>query len=310
MKLKEKIFYATDAEGTEIDFSAEKDILFFNNKVNTGLKIQDVFRTLFLDEEKGAIYGTSLISYFTPQEDGSLAEPEGNKVSFVITREGFHILLKVTAIERPSLYEDVNINFDYIKAFAELIGITKPDELFFDLLTQEEKEVFATERARKEAEKKGLDNAQAEKERIAKEEQEAANALIQQVEAKKKADDEARAKVNPDYIVEEKKYRSLQKDYEANNFKEYISGDVHFFYNKDWRDYKEEPFVLIKRGDTWFEDVETALHTNDEAITEDDKEVQLEYVDGEERKKVILDLQKGEISVAGTEKTETQPTNS
>lgn len=292
MKLKEKIFHVTDEQGNNIDLSEDKDIAILINGKDSGLKIEEAFRTIVLDENEGEIYGTSLLSYFTPQEDGSLAEPEGNAVQFLVKREGGNISLKVTKITRPSLHEDAVISFDYIKAFAELIGITKADELFADLLTDAEKEVFSSERSNREADAKKTadDKLKAETE---------AKKKLDEEEAKKQADADARAKVDPEFIVDEIKYKKHQKFYgELESFKEYINGNVHLFYGSKWKDYEEDPFVLVKRGDNWWEDVETDVDN----IIEDEKTVQIEFADGETRKKVTLDLESDAITVSDVEK--------
>lgn len=298
MKLKEKIFHVTDAEGNLIDLSEEKEIAVIINGKDSGLKIQEVFRTVVLDEEEGEIYGTSLLSYFTPQENGSLIEPEGNTVSFLVKREGSTIPLKVTEITRPSLYDDVDISFEYIKAFAELIGITKADELFAELLNDAEKEVFASERNKREADAETKKKADADAETKRKANEDAETKRLADIEAKKQADTDARAKVDPDYLVEEPKYKQHQKFYGDLGFKEYTGDNVHFFYSNKWQEYKEDPFVLVKRGDNWWEDVEVDVDN----ITEDEKTVQLEYADGEVRKKLTLDLESGKVSVSDAEK--------
>lgn len=295
MKLKEKIFEVTDEKGNPLDLSQETNISVIINGIDSGLKINDIFRNHSLIEDVGTIYGTSLLSYFTPK-DGKLIDGEGHTVEFFDTNK--NPILVIDNTDEPFFDDDSIISFEYIKAFSELVGIKKADELFAPLLSDEEKEIFASERKSLLEKEESTRIALEQKEAIEKEKQEADTIeLEKQKEAdyKKKLDDELRSKISPDYIVEEKKYKEYQKFYSDNNFKEYISGNVHLFYNKDWRDYKEDPFVLVKRGDKWWEDVETEV----DDIHEYDKRVALVFVDGTDKKTVVLDLEKQTISLAG-----------
>lgn len=305
MKLKEKILHTTDEAGAIHDLSKVGAIAVFSNGIDNGVNVEDVFKTIALDEEEGEIYGTSLLSYFTPQEDGSLKDLEGNTVQLRI-REG-NVLLKVTEISRPTLYEDVDISADYIKIFSELLGITKPDELFTDLLSDTDKEAIKSEREAKElkvktqveADAKTKTEAEAKIKADADKAKADADKATADAEAIVQAEAEARAKIEDGFLVEEKKYKKYQDFYaDLQTFKEYINGDVHFFYGAKWGEYNEDPFVLIKRGADFYEDAETDVDN----ITEDDKTVKLEFVDGGVRKTITLDIATNEISVAETEK--------
>jgi hypothetical protein len=291
MELIEKIFRGTDAEGNANDLSDEKDMAIIIDGKDNGIKLEHVFRKYALNEDDGAIYGTSLLSYFTPK-DGKLVDAEGHTVEFLTSdRKPFLI---IDNMEEPFLDDDAEIDIDYVKAFSELIGINKPDVIFADLLNDDEKEMFASERRRKEADAK----KKADDEAKQKEDEELKKKQADE-DAKKQADAEARAKVNPDYFVDEAKYTKHQKFYSnLQTFKEYIDGNVHLFYGNKWKDYDEDPFVLVKSGDDWWEDVETDV----ENIKEDDKTIELEYKDGEVWKKVVLDVATDTISVAEIEK--------
>lgn len=306
MKLKEQIFHVTDAENIPMDMSQQRDSSVILNGKDNEIKLEHVFRRFELDEEEGTIYGTSLLSYFTIK-DGKLVDGEGNTVEF-FTADKKPIL--VTAITRPDLTDDATIDFEYVKAFSELIGINKPDELFADLLSDEEKQIFASERQKREAdveaenkrkadadaEKKALADAELENKKLADAQTEK---KLADEELKKQADAEARAKVDPDYFVDEAKYKKQQKFFNnMQSFKEYTEGNVHFFYGNKWSEYVEDPCVLVKRGDDWFEEVEMDMDN----IIEDDKSVVLEFVDGDVRKKVTLDLATDTISVSEAEK--------
>ena len=298
MELIEKIFRVTNAEGQPIDLSEEKDIAVIINGKDNGIKLEHVFRKYALDEDEGTIYGTSLLAYFTPK-DGKLVDAEGHTIEFLTTER--KPILVTDNLEEPFLDDDADIDFDYVKAFSELVGINKPDELFAELLSDSEKEVFASERNKREADSKQKADADAQLKADAEAKKKADTDAKQKEDEetiKKQADADARAKVDPDYLIEEPRYKQHQKFYGELGFKEYAGDNVHLFYGKKWKDYNEDPFVLVKRGDNWWEDVETDVDN----IVEDEKTVQLEFIDGEERKKLTLDLENGKISVEGAEK--------
>lgn len=303
MTLKEKKFEVRDADGNRIDMSNQQDAPVLINGKDNKVRLEHVFKKFELDEDEGIIYGTSLLSYFTVA-DGKLVDKEGNTVE-LLTTEGKPILI-VDNTEEPFFDDDVEIDFEYVQAFSQLIGINKPDEIFAQLLSDEEKALFTTEREAREADantkKKAKEKVEAEVKQKQDEAKELADKETALAESKKKADEEARAKVDPQYFVDEKKYKKHHKFYtdedDGLEWKEYVVGNVHLFYGKDWAEIKEDPFVLVKRGDNWWEDCETDVDN----ITEDEKTVQIEFVDGEEKKKITLDLEKGEISVSGVDK--------
>lgn len=291
MILKERILRAVDTDGNLFDLSDEPSIPAIINGKDNDITLENLSRGVDLGQEESTIYVISLLSYFNVK-DGKLVDAEGNTVQ-LLTSEKKPILI-VDNTEEPDLYDEATITFDYIHAFSELVGINKPDELFADLLTDDEKQIFISERNVREAgAKKIADEAKektdAEAKKIADD-----TKLQSDADAKKQAEAEAISKIEPEYLVDERKYKKYQKFYEElQSFKEYIDGNIHLFYGDKWKEYSEDPFVLIKRAEGNWEDVETDVDN----IIEEDKTVQLEFKDGEGWKNLTLDLEKGTISV-------------
>lgn len=114
-------------------------------------------------------------------------------------------------------------------------------------------------------------------------------------QAKIKKDQELRAKVSdPQFIVEESKYKETKRFFEEDieGWKERILDNVHFFYGANHNEQKEVPFILIKRGDNWWEEVETL------SFGEGDKLFTIDYLDNEETKTLTFDKEADTISVA------------
>ena len=287
MEIKERIFETTDAEGIRHDLSALTSIPVIINGKDNQITLQHVFRKFDLEEADGEIFGVSLLSYFTAK-DGKLVDAEGNTVEFQLP-DGKPLLITDNTQE-PFIYDEAEVDLEYIKAFSELIGIKKPDELFADLLSETEKEYFTTERGKKEAEQSTIASQKKAEE----------DALLEQKKQKEEEDrianekKEIIAKIDPAYLVDERKHKQLQKFYGDINFKEYIIGNTHLFYGKDWETYVEDPFMLIRRTDKYLEEVEVFV----DDIVENDKTVELSFMDGEERKTVILDIATDTISIA------------
>lgn len=302
MELTERIFTGTDPEGKSNDLSQEKFSIKINGK-DEGITLEHLFRKYALNEDEGAIYGTSLLSYFKV-DGGKLVDNEGHIVEF-FTSDGKPFLITDNT-EKPFIEDEAPIDLEYVKAFSEVIGINFPDVLFADLLSDEEKQYFINEREERnikaqkaineQKEKEAQDNA--EKELLQKKQKEEQD-KVEELERKKQAEAEIVAKISPDFIVDERKYKKLQKDYQDLLFKEYIDADgiVHFFYSPKWKEYAEDPFILVKRTDSILEDVETDV----ENIAEEGNIVQVEYVDGEERKKLTLNLENDTVSITEAE---------
>lgn len=109
------------------------------------------------------------------------------------------------------------------------------------------------------------------------------------------AENKIREAINPDYLVTQAKYDEFLKFYvEKHGWKEFVLGLVHFFYSPDWEAEGEEPFVIVKRGTDFWEDVQAEIKE------ETDKRVVVEYKDGEESKTLVLDTEKGEVLEAVT----------
>lgn len=346
-KLKEQVFHLIDAEGNDHP-EEQQNIGVAINGVKPISK-ESVF--CLTEFEDGELYGTSLLSYFTPK-DGKLVH--GNT-----TVEFFNIdtnaPLKVTEITRPSFTNDVEINLEYVSLFSQLMGVPKPEELFADILDEGEKKTLIAERearikeqtetATKEREAKIIAEVQKADtlvEEISKEQDagqlkavpenkyydriitldddllpegkkttdihslmvacvETLTASAQQVnnesEEIEKKEKELMGAINPDYLVTPKKYSDFISFYVRNNgWKEFIKAPLHFFYSPNWSEEQEDPFVLIKRGRDFFEEVATEL------IEETDKVVSVEYTDGGEVKTLQIDLEKGEIITEETAK--------
>ena len=144
MTIEETIFHVTDEAGVKILIS-ESDLKILNNGKDKGLKLADLFPEI-TDIKSGSVAGNSLLGYFSVV-DGALQDKEGNTVQFV-SPDGKKILF--TKITSPlSTYGDIEVSAEYVKAFSDVIGIQKPEELFTDL-SRSESSFLIIEREKKE----------------------------------------------------------------------------------------------------------------------------------------------------------------
>lgn len=287
MKLKTKTIFITDSKGEEIDVDGMNIILVLNAK-KTETKLTDVLGYTEFDE--GEIYTNSLLSYYQPQEDGSL-HVEGSIIQLLDADTGEFILVK--KIMRPDVNDDTVIPFELVKQFAEIFNISKPEEVFTNL-NDEEKQVFIAEREQKEAvtktEKLKAEQAlaDAEAERVAKEKEDTI-----------KAEKELKKTIDENYVCEKKEFASEEAFYRGIDFKQYVNHPYHLFYGKDD---ENEPKVFIKRGivgEPWYQEVEDVF-----VAAQNDETATIEFSDGDKPKQMVLDIATGEIKITDAEPAE------
>lgn len=306
MKLKSKTFYITDAQGNEINVEDQNIVLALNGKkLEAGL--QNVFNPAYLEFNDGEIYGNTLLSYYTVNEDGSLSV-EGSQIQFINSDTNESVLVKEIARE-GSFNDDEVISFEFVKKFADYFKVEKPDEVFYDL-NNDEKQYFIDERIAiaennkqataaalakaKADEKEAADKAKAEADRIVKENIKAEAERNAAIEAEnlrlaKKAEENLKASIDPKFVHDKKDYKKEQVFYNEIGFKEYISNPYHLFYAKSD---EHEPHLLIRRGETWWEESFDPI-----VIDETDTTVLIQFTDGEALKQINLDTNTGEIKI-------------
>lgn len=276
MKLRTKLFHITDAKSNDIDPDG-LDIILMHNGQPTETRLSDVFTDIELEENE--IYGNSLLSYMQLQ-DGKLVA-EGSTIELAIA--GTHERILINAITRPGLNDDTQIPFEHIQKFAEFFTLTKPDEVFIDL-TADEKQFFIDGRLKKQDSEKQIKQAYTDAE----------NAKAEQ--ARKKAEADIKAGIDPEYIQEKKDFLSTQSFYRSQDFKEHVDGPYHLFYGQSET---ETAFLLIKRGADWWEQPEDAVVTD-----ETDKTLSLEFTDGKALKQIVLDIATGQTTVTNAQPAE------
>ena len=276
MKLKTKLFLVTDSKGNPIDLEEANTIIVLNGQP-TEIKLRHIFSSL--EYEEGEIYGNTLLSYYNII-DGKLLV-EGSEVQFMMADTKDPVL--ISAIERPSVNDDEVIPFDKVANFSELFLIAKPDEVFTDL-TQDEKQFFVDGRKVKQ---KQEDIRKGEEQKLKEKADQEKAALAE--ESRKKAEEELKASIKPEYIQENKDYITTQRFFAGIGVEEYITGPYHLFYGPD-RD--QEPSLLIKRGDTWWEEC-LELDITEETV----KTVTIKFNDGKTPKQLTLNIEKKEITV-------------
>lgn len=281
MKLQTQLLLITDAKGNDINVENKPVIISLNGERLT-TKLEDIFTGLEFDD--GEIYGNSLLGYYPVNEDGSL-QVEGSKVQLIDGDTNEPILVK--RIKRPGVHNDTDIPFEHVQKFVEYFNIQKPEEVFSNL-TAEEKQVFISERTTK-TEARNKQEAEAS----ANAETEAAAKAQTALEEKQQAEATLKASIDPAYVQHMPQYVSTQSFYSGvDGFKEYVNDKYHLFWGEDPN---QSLCILIKRGDTWWEEV------NPEAadiMAKTDKAVVIEFTDGTERKQMTLDRESGQIAIA------------
>lgn len=349
--LKEQIFNTTEVDGTDLDLQEGEKIQFSKNG-GEGIPLENLFRKHSFEGEE--LYGTSLLSYFTPT-DGKLVLGKTVVELFVVGTSSTRPV-KVTEISRPTFTDDVAIDLEYMTIFSQLMDIENPEVVFADILEEEEKQALIS--ARETKQKEATERATRERNDKIVAETAKADALIAEIsseeelavlvakegmeyhdrimalnddllpEGKKQndigiikvaraqallpppppvveppapveppqpqvdveAENKIREAINPDYLVTEKKYSDFLDFYvKKHGWKEFVLGLVHFFYSPDWEAEDEEPFVIVKRGTNFWEDVQAEIKE------ETEKMVVVEYKDSEEVKTIVLDTEKGEV---------------
>lgn len=296
MKLKTKLFLITDSTGEEMDIENRNIGIYLNGEKHPA-SVAELFN--YAEYDEGEIYGNSLLSYYQVTDDGKLSV-EGSTIE--LRDNDTQEQIKFVRIVRPSVNDDGQISFDVVRLFSESFTIAKPDEVFTDL-TDEEKQIFISERAiqeattqkQKAAAQKALDDA--ETERLAAEKSKAdsdkAKADAEKLQQDKEAEAQLKESIDPKLIQEKKDYKATQNFYAGIDFKEYIHPPYHLFYGKSEED---EPSILIKRGETWWEESADA-YLNDE----NDKTATIVFTDGEIQKQLTLNIETGEINISDVE---------
>lgn len=281
MKLLTTLLLITDAKGTKINVEKRPIIIDLNGE-RLPTKLQDIFSSLEFD--KGEIYGNSLLSYYRINEDGSL-EVEGSKVQLVDEQTSEPVLVK--KMERPGVHDDTTISFEDVQKFSEYFKIAKPDEVFSNL-SATEKQAFIDERTSRE---ETANNEVAAANATATANEEAAKAAEALIE-KKKAEAALKASIDPAYVQDMAAYASTESFYGGLDvFKKYIQEPYHLFYGDDPN---ESLCILIKRGDTWFEEVKSE---NFDITDKTANAVVIEFNDGEIRKQLTLALDSGQMEI-------------
>lgn len=351
--LKEQIFNVKESDGVnDLDLQEGEKIQFSKNG-GEGIPLENLFRKHSFEGEE--LYGTSLLSYFTPT-DGKLVLGKTVVELFVVGTSSARAV-KVSEITRPLFTDDVQIDLEYITIFSELMDIENPEVVFADILEEEEKQALIS--ARETKKKEATEKATKERNENIVAETAKADALIAEIsseevfseleaqeglkyhdrimalnddllpEGKKQndiaviklsraqallppppppvveppapveppqpevdveAENKVREAINPDYLVTEAQYKEFLDFYvKKHGWKEFVLGLVHFFYSPDWEVEEEEPFVIVKRGTNFWEDVQAEIKE------ETDKRVVVEYKDSEEVKTIVLDTEKGEV---------------
>lgn len=292
MKLKTKLFLITDSTGEEMDIENRNIGIYLNGEKHPA-SVAELFN--YAEYDEGEIYGNSLLSYYQVTDDGKLSV-EGSTIE--LRDDDTQEQIKFVRIVRPSVNDDGQISFDVVRLFSESFTIAKPDEVFTDL-TDEEKQIFISERAiqeattqkQKAAAQKALDDAEIE--RLAAEKSKADSDKAKADADKVQAEKELKESIDKKFIQEEKEYRSTQGFYRGIDFKEYINHPYHLFYGKSEGD---EPSVLIKRGETWWEESADAYLDD-----ENDKTATIVFTDGEIQKQLTLNIETGEINISDVE---------
>ena len=269
MQLKTKLFHITDPTSNKINVEGQDIILALNGK-KTETKLEAVFNQAYLEFDKGEIYGNSLLSYYNVNEDGSL-EVEGSKIQFLNAETNEPVLVKKITRDN-TCNDDETVSFELVQKFAEMFKISKPDEVFHNL-RNEQKQIFIDERA-------GNNN----------------KAAADKAAADKAAEETLKESIDSEYVHDKKSYKEEQFFYNGIGFKEYIDNPYHLFYAKST---EHEPCVLIRRGETWWEECQEATD-----MSENDKTALIQFTDGKTLKQITVDLSTGEIIISDAETAE------
>lgn len=275
MKLRTKTLFIASAAGHSINIEG-REVAIIHNGVKLDTKLSEIISALEFDD--GEISGNSLLSYYKVQEDGSL-EVKGSKIQLVLLPD--NEIIHIKKIDRPFVNEDEDMPVEHIQKFIEYFNVEDPESVFTDL-SKEEKAYIV--------EKKTPASPEA---------QEPDTAAVEAAEAANKAKEEEAAfksSINPQFVIEKKKYTSHQSYYREIGFKEYIKEKYHLFYGKDDN---EGPNVLIERGEDWMQEVEEV-----EIVEENDKTLIIEFTDRENTVQITLDIDTGEITVSAPKASE------
>ena len=283
MKLQTQLFLITDSKGISTNVE-DRSIVVALNGERLPTRLQDVFTGLEFDD--GEIYGNSLLSYYNINEDGSL-EVDGSKVQLMDAETDE--MINVKRIKRPTVHDDSYISFENIQKFAEYFKIAKPDEVFSHL-NATEKQLFISDRLTKET---AIQNSASQ----------AAEAAVSKAAAdlweKEQAEISLKASIDPNYVQDNKAYISTQSFYAAlDGFKEYINDKHHLFYGEDPN---QSLCILIKRGANWWEEIR---EEKAEIFAKSEKEVIIDFMDGEQEQRLRLDLESGQIEIINPKATE------
>lgn len=257
MKLKTKVLYVTDAAGNEIDLD-DIPVQIYQNGSKTPLTL-DQLLVGHSEFDEGEIYGQTLLSLLELRDDGKLYYE--NSYVELVTEHG---PLRITGIERPGTTDDERITLDHIREFSKGLGISHPDKLFADLLSDDDKQTLASEFNPK------------------------AQAAADPADAERKADAALRAQVKPEQLYDEKKYRELLAYYKDKKCKQYVAEPYHIFFgNPD-----EEPCLFITR-------TKNLKHEPDQTAMEGetDKELVIQFDDLGTQREVVLNTESGEIKL-------------
>lgn len=269
MKLKTKTFSTVNTAGNDINLE-EREVGILLNGVLSEAKLPDIISALEFDD--GEISGNSLLSYYPVMEDGSL-EVKGSKIQLILLPD--NEMIRIIKIDRSFVRDDEEMAVELIQKFIEYFNVNEPEAVFTDLNTEEKQYLVDNKKAPAATEPAQPDTASIE--------------AAEAAQASKETEAAFKASINPQFVIEKKKYISHQSFYLEIGFKEHIKEPYHLFYGKDDN---ESPNVLIKRGEDWMQEVEEV-----EIVEENDKTVIVEFKDKETTVQIALDLESDEITV-------------
>jgi tetratricopeptide (TPR) repeat protein len=138
MELQETVFPIADEAGNLVDVKKEKVVSIINGKLSEA-ELKDIFIRIS-EINKNGITGFSLLQYFE-LKDGVLTTKEGNTVSLAMIKGDRTIPLRFKDFDEKFVPLDpLPVSLSYIQAFSDkLIGIEKPEVLFYDLSNSEKK---------------------------------------------------------------------------------------------------------------------------------------------------------------------------
>lgn len=259
MELKEIVIYVVDEQGRNYDVEKEKPAVIINGEYQ-GAELKDVCARI-VKITGNEIVCFSLLQFFD-LKDGVFTTKEGNTVSLAIVKGEMNIPLKIQKIGRKGIPLDpMPVRLQYIQVFSEkLIGIEKPELVFYDL-SNSEKKILVDARSEKydkrsrDASEKAAEKKQQE-EQQQQQEDNAYKGLIAEADefAKNKEYENAKLKyaeaqnVKPSEEYPAKQIKQIDaitekiatRNAENQKYKELLAGADKMFEDKDYQGAKKQ----------------------------------------------------------------------